>query len=256
MRLSIFPKFSPQPLWSVLGICFLLAAWECAARFMGSELILPGPLPSARRLLLLLKDPRFTGALLGSFGRVLLGMFISAPLGILAGLAAGLDRRAGAFLQPFFTMISAAPVMALILILFLWFGQEKTPVFTAFLMVFPVMAANAGSGLRALDPKLAELFQAYGLSPAYRLRYLYLPSLLPFILGGLRSSLSLSWKVVVAAEVLVQPRRALGTGMQAAKAQLETPELFAWTAAAVMAAAFSQFLLSVLLALCGNEGKR
>jgi NitT/TauT family transport system permease protein len=222
---------------------------------MGSDLILPGPLPAARRLLLLLKEPRFTRAVLGSFVRVLAGIAISAPLGILAGFIAGLNKRAGALLQPFFTLISATPVMALILIFFLWFGQEKTPAFTVFLMVFPVMAANTGAGLRALDPALAELFRVYRLSAAYRLRYLYLPSLLPFILGGLRSSLSLSWKAAVAAEVLVQPRRALGTGMQNAKAQLETPELFAWTAAAVMAAAFSQFLLSFVLALCRNHGK-
>jgi NitT/TauT family transport system permease protein len=73
---------------------------------------------------------------------------------------------------------------------------------------------------------------------------LYLPGIAPFVLGGLRSGLSLCWKVVVAAEVLLQPRRALGTGMQAAKAQLETAELFAWTAGTVIAAALSQIVLS------------
>jgi NitT/TauT family transport system permease protein len=134
--------------------------------------------------------------------------------------------------------------MALILIAFLWFGQNRTPVFTAFLMVFPVMAANTIEGIKSVDGALIELFKVYGLSRTETLRSLYIPSLIPFILGGLRSSLSLCWKVVVAAEVLVQPARALGTGMQNAKAQLETAELFAWTAGTVCAAAFSQFILS------------
>jgi NitT/TauT family transport system permease protein len=53
--------------------------------------------------------------------------------------------------------------------------------------------------------------------------------------------------VVVAAEVLVQPFRALGTGMQNAKAQLETAELFAWTAGTVCAAALSQLILTLIL---------
>jgi NitT/TauT family transport system permease protein len=35
--------------------------------------------------------------------------------------------------------------------------------------------------------------------------------------------------------------------MQNAKAQLETAELFAWTAGTVCAAAFSQFILSLIL---------
>ena len=54
---------------------------------------------------------------------------------------------------------------------------------------------------------------------------------------------------MVAAEVLVQPLRSLGTGMQQAKARLETPELFAWTAATVAAAALSQAVLTLLLFL-------
>jgi len=82
---------------------------------------------------------------------------------------------------------------------------------------------------------------------AETLKYLYIPSLVPFILAGLRSSLSLCWKVVAAAEVIVQPMYSLGAGMQQSKTQLETPELFAWTAAAVIAAASTQGILSLVL---------
>jgi NitT/TauT family transport system permease protein len=179
---------------------------------------------------------------------VVLGIGISAPLGILLGIAAGLDRRIAALTRPLFQVISATPVMSVILIAFLWLGQERTPVFTAFLMIFPVMAANTVAGVRSVDPRLKELFRIYPLSGLKKVRVLYIPAILPFILAGLRSSLSLCWKVVVAAEVLVQPFRALGTGMQLAKAQLEIPELFAWTAATVIAAGLSELLLGLLAA--------
>ena len=62
------------------------------------------------------------------------------------------------------------------------------------------------------------------------------------------------WKVVVAAEVLVQPLRSLGAGMQQAKAQLETPELFAWTVATVIAAAATQAVISI--AIKRRSGRR
>jgi ABC-type nitrate/sulfonate/bicarbonate transport system ATPase subunit len=109
------------------------------------------------------------------------------------------------------------------------------------------MAANTMAGVRSVDGRLRELCVLYKLSRGEQLRRLYIPAIGPFILGGLRSSLSLCWKVVVAAEVLVQPFRALGTGMQTAKAQLETAELFAWTAAAVIAAALSESILTLAL---------
>jgi NitT/TauT family transport system permease protein len=222
-----------------------LAAWEIGARISGSYLIFPGPALVLRRFLALAPTPRFLNALGGSFVRVLLGMLLSAPLGVALGILAGLDKRINAFLSPLFSVVAATPVMSVILIAFLAFGSERTPVFAAFLMVFPVMAANAIAGVRAVDPKLRELFALYGLSRGETVRRLYVPAITPFILGGMRASLSLCWKVVVASEVLVQPLLALGTGMQRAKAQLETPELFAWTLATIIAAALSEWAASL-----------
>ncbi|MDR0377594.1 MAG: ABC transporter permease subunit [Spirochaetaceae bacterium] len=234
-------------LWTLPGVLCLLVLWESAARFLGSSLLLPGPVQVAGVFFALVRTERFLRALVSSFLRVILGVAIAAPLGILAGIAAGLNRRADYFLKPLFTVISATPVMSVILIAFLWFGQERTPVFTAFLMVFPVMAANTVAGVRGVDSGLKELFAVYRIPPGDALLNLYFPAIVPFVLGGLRSSLSLCWKVVAAAEVLVQPLSALGTGMQNAKARLETPELFAWTVAAVIAAALSQVLLTMVL---------
>lgn len=234
-------------LWTLLGTAVFFLAWELGSRVAGSDLIFPGPVPVMKRWLVLVPTEPFLRALGASFWRTMLGIIISAPLGVGVGIIAGLDARGGAFFRPLFTVIGATPVMSVILIAFLALGAEQTPVFTAFLMVFPVMASNTVEGVRSVDPRLKELFRVYGLPRRELLGYLYIPGIMPFILGGLRSALSLCWKVVVAAEVLVQPLRALGTGMQRAKAQLETPELFAWTLAAVLAAAASQYLLTLLL---------
>jgi NitT/TauT family transport system permease protein len=234
-------------LWTLAGTAFLFLVWELGARVYGAGLILPGPLPVLGQLIELVQTPRFLAALGGSFLRVMWGIIIAAPLGIAMGIAAGLDWRMRAFLQPLFSVVSATPVISVILIAFLLFGSSRTPVFTAFLMIFPIMAANTIEGMANTDSRLKELFAAFRMSRGETLRYLYIPSLVPFIIGGLRSSLSLCWKVVVAAEVIVQPLRSLGFGMQQARAHLETPELFAWTAATVIAAAATQGLLSLAL---------
>jgi NitT/TauT family transport system permease protein len=234
-------------LWTLSGIVFLFLVWEAVSRFYGSLLILPGPLPVLGRFVELVQTRRFFIALWGSFLRVLAGIALAVSLGTALGIAAALKKSFHAFIKPLFSVISATPVVSVILMAFLFLGSGKTPVFTAFLMVFPVMTANAIEGMASVDTSLKELFTAFRMNGRETLKYLYIPSLLPFILGGLRSSLSLCWKVVVAAEVLVQPLKSLGAGMQQAKAQLETPELFAWTAATVIAAAFTQAMLSIAL---------
>jgi NitT/TauT family transport system permease protein len=242
--------------WVLAGIGAIVIAWEAASRLFGSLLVFPGPLPVFQSLIRVVSTERFFASFLSTFLRVLAGIAISVPLGLAAGIASGLDKRVGAFFTPLFALISATPVMSVILIAFLFLGAEKTPVFTAFLMVFPVMAANTLEGVRRTDSGLKELFIIYRIKPLRTIRYLYMPSLAPFILGGLRSSLSLCWKVVVAAEVLVQPLRSLGTGMQQAKAQLATPELFAWTIATVSAAALTQGIFGLFLFCIKRRRKR
>ncbi|MDR2659324.1 MAG: ABC transporter permease subunit [Spirochaetaceae bacterium] len=238
---------SGHPLSFFAGLACFFLIWQIGAWFTGSEIILPAPLSVIEKLFALIKTERFLSAFAASSVRLLAGLLISAPLGILAGLAAALDKRIAAFLRPFFSVIAATPVMSVILIAFLAFGSEKTPVFTVFLMVFPVMAANTMAGVKAVDPNLIELFKVYNLGGIEKLRFLYIPSLIPFLTAGLHSGLSLGWKVLVAAEVLVQPVSGLGSGMQMAKARLETPELFAWTAATVIAAALSALLLEFIV---------
>ena len=114
-------------------------------------------------------------------------------------------------------------------------------------MVFPVLTGNVIGGVKSTDPRLVELARAYRFTRKDVFRHVYFPSILPYLLAGTRSSLALSWKVVVAAEVLAQPARALGTGMQNAKAQLETPELFAWTTATVILAGATDIVLALVL---------
>ena len=239
--------------WTLAGIVFLFLLWELASRVYGSSLILPGPLPVLNSFLHLVSTRRFFTALSSSLVRVVGGIAVAVPLGIAAGIAAGSDRRFNAFLKPLFLVISATPVLSVILIAFIILGSGRTPVFSAFLMVFPVMAANVIEGINSTDPRLKELFTVFRMSRKETLKYLYIPSLFPFILGALRSSLSLCWKVVVAAEVIVQPFRSLGTGMQQAKANLETPELFAWTAATIFAAASTQGILSFVIKKTGKK---
>ncbi|MCR4400246.1 MAG: ABC transporter permease, partial [Syntrophomonadaceae bacterium] len=66
-------------------------------------------------------------------------------------------------------------------------------------------------------------------SPRRVLWELYLPSVLPFLMAGASAAMGLTWKVIIAAEILSQPRLAIGTEMQTAKTYLDTVRVFSWT---------------------------
>jgi len=58
--------------------------------------------------------------------------------------------------------------------------------------------------------------------------------------------LGLTWKVVIAGEVLAQPLHGIGTGMFQAKLYLETGEVFAWTVCAIVLSAVTEGLLNLV----------
>jgi len=233
--------------WVLCGIIFLLIIWEIISRLYDSFIIFPGPLSVLESFFRLLGDSRFYLSLWNSFLRVLGGIFIAVPLGIAAGIAAGLNKKLAAFLSPLFSIISATPVISVILIAFLLLGTARTPVFAAFLMIFPVVSTNIIEGIKNTNAGYRELFVSFHMNRMEKIKYLYFPVLLPFIFASLKSSLSLCWKVIVAAEVIVQPLRSLGTGMQFARMNLETSELFAWTIATIIASVISQLILSLII---------
>jgi ABC-type nitrate/sulfonate/bicarbonate transport system ATPase subunit len=83
----------------------------------------------------------------------------------------------------------------------------------------------------------------FDLSPRTQFRWIYLPSIEPEIKASLNLIAGLSWKSVVAAEVLSVPKFSMGYNLLNAKVYFETAELFAWILAIVgLAYAFEQLI--------------
>jgi NitT/TauT family transport system permease protein len=113
-------------------------------------------------------------------------------------------------------------------------------------MVFPVVFTNVQAGITAVDPELLEMTEVYRVDRGRVLRYLYLPSILPFLLSGIQTGLGLTWKVVVAAEVLSEPRFGIGASLSDARILLDTPRVFAWTAVAILLSAATDALFGAI----------
>lgn len=229
--------------YGVLGICAAFLVWQGAALLVGSSLILPGPLEVLRSLAGLGYSPRFWMAVAGSLERVALAFLLSLGIGALSGILAALSARFKAFMAPFLTIIRATPVLALILIAMFWLPSSGVPVFTAFLMAYPLMHTSVCVGIESVDPELLEMATVFKVPRKNVLFKLRLPSAGPHFLSGATSALGLSWKVVVAGEVLSQPVRALGTGMQDARLSLDSASVLAWAVATVFFCGISEFLL-------------
>jgi len=239
----------------LLSIFALLLIWKLAASLVGSDLVLPPPERVLKEALRLYPSSAFLSAFGASFIRGSIAFCVSSLLGAAAGFAAGLFPAVEAALAPLLTIIRATPVLAFILVAVFWFPSSIVPVFAAFLMAFPVVATNAEQGARAADPKLlemAKLFRVPGREVFFSLR---LPAAAPSLIAGAKSALGMSWKVVVAGEVLSQPLHALGTGMQESRVLLETPAVLAWAFASIILCGLSEWLFGLAVRRAGVHGR-
>ena len=228
------------------SVLLLLLVWKLLAAAVGADIVLPPPERVLGEAAALYPTPKFLSALASTFLRGLSAFFLSVALGTAAGFAAGLFPAFDAALAPLLTVIRATPVLALILIALFWFPSGAVPVFAAFLMAFPVMVTSAASGARAVDPRLLEMSRLFRVPRREEFLRLRLPAAAPALLSGAKNALGLSWKVVVAGEVLSQPIHALGSGMQDSRVLLETPAVLAWAAASVLLCGLTEWLFGLV----------
>lgn len=246
------------PVWkrfakALFAAAFWLAVWAAAAHRVGQELVLPSPASVGRAFLRMADEPAFWSTALASLGRVLRGLLWGACAGTLAAVLMAWVPLLDALCTPMLRLVRSTPVVSFIILALLWIGRERVPSFVAALMVMPVVADSLHTGLRGLDPQLLELGRAYRFGPWKKLRLIVLPSVLPGYGGACLTAAGLAWKSGIAAEVLCQPKLAIGTELHNSRLILETPELFAWTALVVILSAILELLIRLALRKKGER---
>lgn len=249
-------KAWPRHLVAVASCVVLLCLWQLGAVLVDAQVILPGPGAVGKSLIHVVSTKPFSLNIGMTVVRALESFLIIVASGTILGLLAGFFPWFNAALRPLLLVLKATPVMSVILLAFIWFSSGAVPIFSAFLMGFPVMFIQVVQAIGQMDPSLDQMCTLYGFSPSLRLRHYVVPSLLPSIITGARMTLSMVWKVVVAAEVLTVPRYGIGSRLQMSQVNLETAEVLAWTVIAILLTALGELFFDVLLAAVNHQAAR
>jgi NitT/TauT family transport system permease protein len=177
----------------------------------------------------LTESPDFLVAIAITLIRVFAGVLIAFGMGLVLGIAGGLNRFFYELLNPLVVTIRSVPVVSVIILINLWIASSLVPLLVTFLICFPVTWTNVTQGIFSTDKKLLEMAAVYRVSPTKILRDIYLPSIRPYASSALINAIGLGWKVTVTAEVLANALPSMGMNLYYARIYLETDLLFAWT---------------------------
>lgn len=190
-----------------------LALWQLAVSAGWLADIAPTPARTLERGVEILSDPFYRDGpasvgifwhLLASLRRVLIGfliaMAIAIPLGFWLGTSTALRRAVDPAVQ---ILRPVSPLAWLPLGLALLQDAENTAIFVIVLSALWPTLVNTISAVQDIHPRYLNLADTLGASTWQKFVNVLLPASLPGIVTGMRLSLSTSWLVIVAAEMLV-----------------------------------------------------
>ena len=184
------------------GLLSILSIWQVAS-MVSPEDTLSAPYMVFKEAIfhVILEDGFFmhVGATLL---RIIIGFGIAFILGLTIGVMMGVRRYWERFFSDYVTVGITIPSLAWAVIGVLWLGiHYLTPVFSAVMIATPYVMVNVWEGMKNVDKDLVDMGRAFDVSRGRIIRDIYIPSILPFVFAAVRIGFSVSWKLVVLAEV-------------------------------------------------------
>ncbi len=212
--------------------------------------ILPGPGLVAETLV---KDwGTLSGSLLVTLQITLLALLLAVVGGVGLAVLFTQSRFVEMALFPYAVILQVTPIIAISPLIFIYV-ESKTAglLLCAFIVAFFPVLSNTTLGLNSADHNLRDLYRIYGATRWQRLRYLQLPSALPYFLGGLRIAGGLSLIGAVVAE-FAAGTGGIGSGLAfrilEAGYRLQIPRMFA----AVLLIALTGVVIFMALSLLSH----
>lgn len=191
--------------------------------------ILPGPGLVAQTLV---KDaPILLPALGVTLQITLMALAVAVLGGVGLAVLFSLSRWAEMCFYPFAVILQVTPVVSIAPLIFIYVDNRLAGLLLcAWIVAFFPILSNTTLGLNSTDHNLRDLYRIYGATRWQRLRYLQIPTALPYFLGGLRIAGGLSLIGAVVAEY-VAGTGGIGSGLAfrilEAGYRLNIPRMFA-----------------------------
>jgi ABC-type nitrate/sulfonate/bicarbonate transport system permease component len=187
------------------SILFVLLLWEWAGRVPVS-IAFPTCSETLAAFWSMLIDGTFAAAYKETAGPLLVGVFLTAVGGVLAGIVMGLSPRAEWFGLPLFIVLQASPSAAIIpLITFVYGIGFTAKVFAVVLLSAPVIVLNSYRGISNTPRNLVEMSHAFLASRRQRIWKVVIPAGSGLIFAGLRLGLAQGFTGAILAELLITP---------------------------------------------------
>jgi nitrate/nitrite transport system permease protein len=193
----------------VLGLGLLVLVWQIVS---ASNSNFPSPLVTWDAAVKLFSDPFYSNGpndqgigwnILASLKRVALGFGLAAAVGIPLGFLIGRSRFLAGMFNPIVSLLRpVSPLAWLPIGLLVFKAANPAAIWAIFICSIWPMIINTAVGVQRVPQDYMNVARVLNLSEWKIFTKILLPSVLPYMLTGVRLAIGTAWLVIVAAEML------------------------------------------------------
>lgn len=194
----------------VLGLALLVFIWSLIASTSNSGI--PKPLETWQQAVEVFSDPFYSNGpndqgigwnVLQSLQRVGIGFGLAALVGIPAGFVIGRFEFLSRMFNPLISLLRpVSPLAWLPIGLLVFKGANPAAIWTIFICSIWPMVINTAVGVQRVPQDYMNVARVLNLSEWKIFTRILFPSVLPYLLTGVRLAVGTAWLVIVAAEML------------------------------------------------------
>ncbi len=213
-------------LYSILSLTIFFILWEIGYNSLG-DLVLPPVFDTFVAYINLLQNPEVYEHIGITMKRIFIGLGASIVLASIFGIIAGFVKPFAYMIQPIITIMLGMPSIAWIVLAMIWFGLgDPTVIFVVFIATFPIIFLGSFQGMQTIDKDLEVMANSFQLSLKIRLLSIYFPHIFSYIFPAWLTSIGLSWKIVMMAE-LISSDDGMGSLLAIARSHIDTTSVMA-----------------------------
>ena len=194
----------------LLGLALLVLLWELVS--LGTKASIPSPKDTFWQAVTLFSDPFYSKGpndqgvgwnVLSSLKRVALGFGLAAIVGIPVGFLIGRFTFLSRMFNPLISLLRpVSPLAWLPIGLLVFKGADPAAIWTIFICSIWPMIINTAVGVQRVPQDYMNVARVLNLSEWKIVTKILFPSVLPYMLTGVRLAVGTAWLVIVAAEML------------------------------------------------------
>lgn len=211
-----------------LSLFFFLIIWEGVALYIDNSLLFPRVQEVFHSLINLLLGEDFFFILWNSLSRFFISVVVALIFSIIAAILSYKYEFIKFLLSPFIVFLRAVPTIAIIILVLIWSSVERVPIVVGFLILFPILYDGILGGIKNVDKNLLKMSKVFKVPISRVVKDIFIPSVYYSISSNIPSYVGLTFKVIIAGEVLSQESLSIGGEIFINKIYLESSNIFAW----------------------------